>query len=70
MKLLPASGSTAPSVATTVPAAAFSCTVPPATVMSVGASFWLVTAMLIVSVWVRPPASVTVTTTSCEVAAS
>ena len=31
---------------------------------------WLVTAMLIVSVWVRPPASVTVTTTSCEVAAS
>ena len=46
----PASGSVAPSVATTVPAAAFSCTEPPATVMSVGASFWLVTAMVTVSV--------------------
>ena len=39
MKLSPASGSIAPSVATTVPAAAFSCTAPPATTMSVGASF-------------------------------
>ena len=46
MKLDPASGSVAPRVATTVPAAAFSCTEPPATVMSVGASFWLVTAMV------------------------
>ena len=70
MKVEPASGSVAPSVATTVPAAAFSATEPPATVMSVGASFWLVTAMLTVSVRVRPPASVTVTLTWCEVAVS
>ena len=61
MKVEPASGSAAPSVATTVPAAAFSCTVPPATVMSIGASFWLVTPMFTVSVRLRPPASVTVT---------
>ena len=49
---------------------AFSAKLAEAAEVMLGASFWLVTAMLMTSLWLRPPASVTATVMSCAVALS